>query len=611
MDRHFAQRSRRHVVVLGILLATLPTVCIGAPPSPIASTIETIVTRMRSELSIESLLSADAATVERFVTEADRDVLGTRYWSFTASAPCRVFVMRHTAQATPPFWLDARGFTRTDLRVRNEEYEYEVWQKDFPAGRIGLGINGFDRHRPHYFVCVQPAQTGSALRLSEFDPPGQVLSTMREGASIYHDWPDLVLTSVPETLKGAILLPTIRGRAREAHLIGGFRTTPFPASGKPDLIALSWSGDPRTTQTVQWRTLASVKSGRLRWRPAPSPVVRDPRVKRRQAQEAWRTIAATHEDLRDARILNNPVVRRFTATISGLRPGVAYEYSVGSPGGSWSAPATFRTAPAAPRSFSFVWLSDTHNRPDTAPLLERALKTHPDAAFCAITGDLVGTGQHRDDWDQFFTHVGSFARTRPIVPAIGNHDTIDGLGAGLYLAHFGLPRNGAPGLQPERSYHFTYGNALFVVLDCTDSVEAQRPWLERVLRASKATWKFALFHFPPYALSEDYPDIQREWCPLFERYGVDLVLSGHVHHLQRTHPIRNGRVAPPGARAPIYMTTVAVGQGKTIDAVPSNSAIAREPGPPLYHAFRMTPTTLTMECRDATGRVWDTLTLRK
>ncbi|HKN37914.1 MAG TPA: phosphoesterase, partial [Acidimicrobiia bacterium] len=30
----------------------------------------------------------------------------------------------------------------------------------------------------------------------------------------------------------------------------------------------------------------------------------------------------------------------------------------------------------------------------------------------------------------------------------------------------------------------------------------------------------------------------RRWAPLFDRYGVDLVINGHNHCYERTHPVR-------------------------------------------------------------------------
>ena len=32
--------------------------------------------------------------------------------------------------------------------------------------------------------------------------------------------------------------------------------------------------------------------------------------------------------------------------------------------------------------------------------------------------------------------------------------------------------------------------------------------------------------------------IRENWLPLFDRYGVDLVVCGHEHHYERSHPIR-------------------------------------------------------------------------
>ena len=32
--------------------------------------------------------------------------------------------------------------------------------------------------------------------------------------------------------------------------------------------------------------------------------------------------------------------------------------------------------------------------------------------------------------------------------------------------------------------------------------------------------------------------IREEWVPLFDKFGVDLVVCGHEHHYERSHPIR-------------------------------------------------------------------------
>jgi hypothetical protein len=38
--------------------------------------------------------------------------------------------------------------------------------------------------------------------------------------------------------------------------------------------------------------------------------------------------------------------------------------------------------------------------------------------------------------------------------------------------------------------------------------------------------------------------IREEWIPLFDKYGVDLVVCGHEHLYERSHPIR-GWQSPP------------------------------------------------------------------
>src|SRR5690606_31614290 len=101
---------------------------------------------------------------------------------------------------------------RTELSVKNDTgYEYEVWQKDFPAGNVELGINGFDKHRPVYFISVGPQNPGDALTITDVYPSQYELAVMKVGAFTYHDWSDLLLTEVPDQLVGQQLFTTVRG----------------------------------------------------------------------------------------------------------------------------------------------------------------------------------------------------------------------------------------------------------------------------------------------------------------------------------------------------------------------------------------------------------------
>lgn len=585
-------------------LAAVCLLCLAkshAAEPTVTGTMDTIVSRMRAALGPEELLQLDAPAVQRFITAEDRNILATQYWHFDVNVPVVVSVMRDGKQAEVPFWLPTAGFQKTALTVANEDYEYEVWQQHFAAGRVGLGINGYTQHRPHYFVCVGPQAANAPLELRHFFPTAQVPLEMREGAFVYHDWTELVLTKVPDVLKGQTLLPTFRGRAREARLVGAFRKTPYPSSGKPDQLVLTWSESPRTTQTIQWRSDLAVAKGWVRYR-----------EKSAAATVRWNESVARCEKIEDRFLVNDPLMNHFTATLRDLKPATAYVYTVGGPtDDSRSAPAEFTTAPAGDAPFTFVFLSDTHNSPAGGQLLARALERYPETAFATISGDLVGTGQYRDDWDQLFHHTRDFVRQRPLVPAIGNHDAIDGLGADLYLSLFSLPTNGSPRVPAEGSYSFQYANTLFLILDATSSVPDQRSWLEAQLAHTQATWKIAIFHFPPYAPDDEYPEIIREWGAVFDQYHVDFALSGHVHHYVRSHPLKQGRRVNSPAEGTTYMVTVAVPSRARKLPKPDYAAVAEHAGLPLYQVFTINGNRLVTRSRDLDGNIRDELVVEK
>ncbi|MFT5434816.1 MAG: 3',5'-cyclic AMP phosphodiesterase CpdA, partial [Myxococcota bacterium] len=76
-------------------------------------------------------------------------------------------------------------------------------------------------------------------------------------------------------------------------------------------------------------------------------------------------------------------------------------------------------------------------------------------------------------------------------------------------------------------------------------------------------WKIVFFHHPPYSSSERDPNylVIDNLLPILEEGGVDLVLSGHDHHTERTKPIWEGKVAEDDPRSLTYIVAGAGGAG--------------------------------------------------
>ncbi len=596
------------VLVLAIALAagfaaaapTVPVVKASTfPVGPVQDVMDGIVKRLYAQKSIEELRALDDAQVMAFITPEEHATLATKHWSFDANVPVVVSILRDRAQKVVPFWLAEQGFQKTELEVRNAKYVYEVWQKTYAAGHVGLGINGFDGHRPHYIPVVGPVKANDKLTFSNFFPADQKLLELRTGGSLYIDWPDLLWTRVPKELEGQVLLPTIRGRARESHLIDdAFRVTKYPAASAPDQVALTWAGDPKTTQAVQWRTDLSVDTGVLRWR--------------KQGGKEWTGTPARRCMIEDRMVANLPKVNHFTAELTGLTPGTVYEYSVGDDKDDTRSPvATFTTAPAEAKPFTFLWMSDTHNRPEIGPLLETAAKRWPDAAFLTVSGDNVGMGQYANDWDILLGQWSGFVKNKPFMPGMGNHDAIDGLGPDLMLGLFDLPKNGPEGTIPGCAYALRYSNALLIMLDVTEDVQKQAKWLEETLKNTDATWKFAVFHFPPFDPDGDEPDILKWWVPLFDEYHVDFALSGHVHHYLRSKPLRGGKVVDSPKDGTIYCVTVSIPGDMRRPQKPDYAEFTDFSPKAFCNAFTVDGNRCTMQAMDQDGKICDEVTVEK
>jgi len=568
----------------------------NSTPASVEETMDAIVTRFYETLSSEQLDTIDSHWIIKHLSSEEKLVLATKYLYFNVNTPVIVSLMRDRSQKIVPFWLENSGFIKTALVVRNSHSSYEVWQKEFDTGLVELGINGFDKHRPVYFISVGPRNPDKKLEITNVTPEGQHFETMARGAFTYHDWDELTLEEVPDELVGQVLFTTIRGRAREAHLTGAFRTTPYPSGVEPDQIMLSWVSDPSTSMDIQWRTNSSVTESMVKyWKSDTEDTL---------ITEASKSI------MEDRLLQNDRYVHRFAAHLDHLQPGTDYSYQVGSEQGLWSSTASFQTESGEEESFSFIWFGDTHKSKHWGRLIQHSFQKYPDAAFYSIAGDLVSTGLYRDDWDQLIHVSGPVFQYKPLMPVPGNHDSQDGLGAWMYQEILALPENGPEKISPELSYSFNYKNALFLMIDVTSPLELQSKWIEEQLSKTDATWKFAMFHFPPYNYEEDYSEIRKQWCTLFDTYHVDMVMSGHAHYYMRSKPIFNEEVLEHPSQGTIYVISVGI-PGNHENMPPEEYAEVRDGKGWLYQHMEINGDMLTFTSLDINGNIKDTFIIEK
>lgn len=561
----------------------------------VAGVMSDVVTRLYDQLTPAELDTISSAFILGFISPKEKKILATTYWKFEVNVSAVVSVMRDSAQREAPFWLADQGFNKTELVVRNELYTYEVWQKEFAAGEVELGINGFDKHRPVYFVGVTPVNPNDILKIRPLFPHEQMISVLDTGAFTYLDWDGLVLTTVPNELRGQKLLPTIRGRAREAHVVGGFRYTDFPSGIVPDQITITLPEDPATGAVVQWRCDRTVSHSWIKYWAA--------------STADTTTMEAERQLLEDRQLQNDRYTSRFTVTLEGLVPGMTYTYLVGHDD-AVSDTLTFKTA-NADNQFAFTWFGDVHNDKNWGALLRRASVRYPNTAFYIIAGDVVNTGLHKDDWDAFFGYSNGVFSQVPLMAVPGNHDSQDGLGASLYQNLLTYPKNGPPGLPPGLTYAFRYENALFLMIDVVSFPAAeQRDWIARQLEATDAVWKFVVFHFPPYTSEEPYPDIVSNWVPLFDKYQVDMVMNGHFHYYLRTDPLKEGKPQPKKTDGTTYVMSVGT-KGKNESGNMEPYAAKRINEGYLYQHIQIKDRELDYVCLDSTGSVRDRFSIHK
>lgn len=251
------------------------------------------------------------------------------------------------------------------------------------------------------------------------------------------------------------------------------------------------------------------------------------------------------------------------ALLTGLSAGTRYYYAVGDNSTGWSPTMSFKTGPGNSGDFSFTAMADMDISSTSAANVARMAGANP--AFTLFAGDLrysnptySGAGL----WDGWFNQLQPLASKAPLMPSPGNHEYDSG-SLTTYLGRFALPGN-------ERHYSFNYSNVHIISLEsgtsysnAVDSTETA--WLEIDLKYnfkdSNHPWTVVYFHFSPFSSGNmgNWLAGRNAWSPLFDKYGVELVINGHNHNYERTWPVlASGTVAQKNytsPKAPVYVVT--------------------------------------------------------
>jgi acid phosphatase type 7 len=261
------------------------------------------------------------------------------------------------------------------------------------------------------------------------------------------------------------------------------------------------------------------------------------------AGEPDRIVQAEHGTLHEVRI-------------DGLTPGRRYHYTVETDGQKIA--GEIATAPRGNEPFSFVVFGDSRSNADShRVLVSRVRREVPD--FILGTGDMVNDGANERDWQTFFAIERDLLRDNVLYPSLGNHDRQGpGRRADAYRRYFAIPSDSP---DPERYYAVTYANSRFLVLDSNShsfSLTDQTAWIQRELERAVSDPAiehiFVSMHHPPYSVSlhGGQPELREMWTPLFERYGVDAVFSGHDHCYSRSEKHGVRYFVSGGGGAPLY-----------------------------------------------------------
>lgn len=420
---------------------------------------------------------------------------------------------------------------------------------------------------------------------------------------------------------------------------------------EPDRVILNPTADPATSQTVTWRTDASVTNGV---------------VELRTGDSTEEVTAATGEPFTAENTVEGEYTSRsHTATLTELTPDTTYEYRVGDGEEHWSPWYEFTTAANSEEAFEFLYLGDVQNdiTEHGAPAMRDAF-ANSDAEIVLHAGDQVNHAENDYEWAEWFAAEPEVFASMNHALTPGNHEYHSSRIAQQWHEGYTFPSNGPVAtaeagtcerifedhlaeVMQNTVYYTDYQGVRFIGLnantaegfaqlfpatetlaeaDCADSginpveiwLDMQADWLTDVVDDAPGNWTVALHHQPLFSVStgRNNQHLRDHWLEPIQEAGVDLVLAGHDHTYGRGYLLDDEIDAESGLYSGPTFAVSVIGPKMYEVADPSvwegwgAQRVTALQDTQLYQRINVDDGTLSYESRKVgSGEVVDTFTL--
>ena len=241
-----------------------------------------------------------------------------------------------------------------------------------------------------------------------------------------------------------------------------------------------------------------------------------------------------------------------------------YVYNEAQDGTQLPVEGSFRTLYSAERKVvNFLAFGNTAGDNPGPKALLAAQMAQKNADFVIHTGDLTASGLNSDADAEFFTPYKEVLAKTPLFISLGaneygpnrtERDSKSFVRSNYSRFHDMSWSNATP-----KYYFFDTANARFIFLDANaaygavwapniDEKSAQYKWLQSSLSSATEKWKIVVVNAPMYSTGAKGPanEAAARFVPLFEKYGVDLVLQGAEANYERTFPMLANEPNPRG-----------------------------------------------------------------